>query len=247
MHAFAASQPVGEIVAHFPGASRLFERHAIDYCCGGRRPLAEACAERGLDAQVLIEELHAAEAGAGRDELRDRTGEPLADLIEHLLVAYHAPLRADLPRLARLAGRALEHHPEGGMLPFDSIAAHLAELQAELESHMLKEERVLFPAVRRLESAGASGAQADEPCGSIAFPIRAMEHEHAEAGDHLAALHRLTGGYDVPAGACATVTGLVEGLADLEIELHRHIHLENEILFPRALALAARRPGELES
>lgn len=245
---FRDTQPVGEIVAQFPGASRLFERYAIDYCCGGRLALADACAERGLNTQTLIEELRDAAAGADREELRDWTAAPLTDLIEHLLVAYHAPLRADLPRLARLVGRALEHHSDGGMLPFDSIATQVADLQAELESHMLKEERVLFPAIRRIEAAGSPGgrAEAAEPCGSIAFPIEAMEHEHAEVGALLATLRRLTGGYEVPTGACGTVTALVEGLADLETELHRHIHLENEILFPRALSLAADRRSAQE-
>ncbi len=242
---FSPTQPVGEIVAHFPGASRLFERYAIDYCCGGRLPLANACAARGLDPLALIAELSEAVTRADLKELRDWTAEPLADLIEHILVAYHAPLRAELPRLARLAGRALERHGNDGMLPFEAIAGQIAELEAELESHMLKEERVLFPAVRRLEAAaGGALTPVAEPCGSIAFPIQAMEHEHAEAGAHLAELRRITRGYEVPAGACNTVTALVEGLAEFETELHRHIHLENEILFPRALTLSGRGCAE---
>lgn len=242
MPEFNSAQPVGEIVAHFPGASRLFERHGIDYCCGGRSPLEKVCAERGLDAQAILSEIGAAQQSAPADDRRDWTQALLGDLVEHLLVAYHAPLREELPRLSQLAGRAAAAHPEGDLLPFGEIFSHLGELRAELESHMRKEEVVLFPAVARLEQAVADPqirSMAAEPCGSIAYPIRAMEHEHLEASAQLAALRGLTGGFAVPEGACATVAALVEGLATLETDLHRHIHLENEILFPRALALAS--------
>ncbi len=181
------------------------------------------------------------------EEIPDWTEAPLAQLIDHLLVHYHAPLRADLPRLDALAERALDAHGDGTLAPFSAIAAQLGALRAELLSHMQKEEVVLFPAINRLERASLDGSGAkDQPCGSIAYPIRAMVHEHVEAAGHLAELRRLTEGYRVPDGACGTVISLFTGLEELESELLRHIHLENEILFPRAekLAQSQRRPEE---
>ncbi len=244
---FAAAQPVGEIVARFPAASRVFARHSIDFCCGGRKPLEAACSERGLAADVLLGELREEATRSSGEEVRDWTEAPLAQLVGHILVRYHAPLRAELPRLDALAGRAHAAHGDGTLAPFSAIAAQLGALRAELEDHMQKEEIVLFPAVKRLERTALDGSAAIDPlCGSIAYPIRAMVHEHVEAAGHLAELRRLTDGYRIPDGACGTVISLIAGLEELESELHRHIHLENEILFPRAekLAQSQRHPEE---
>lgn len=241
---FGATQPVGEIVARFPAASRVFARHSIDFCCGGRKPLASVCSERGLAAEALLGELRAEADRASGEEVRNWTEEPLSELIDHILNRYHASLRAELPRLSALVRRAVASHGDGALGPFTTIAAELDALEAELLSHMQKEEIVLFPAILRLERAALTAlASTGEPCGSIAYPIRAMEHEHVEAANHLAELSRLTGGYRVPEGSCGTVISLIAGLKELQTDLHRHIHLENEILFPRAERLA-RHPEE---
>ncbi len=245
MTPFQTDQPVGDIVARFPGASRLFERHAIDYCCGGRTSLDDACAERGLEPGAILAEIEAARATAPAVDRRDWTTAPISELIDHILVAYHAPLREDLAHLTRLSSRALTAHGDD-RLPMTRLCRVLGDLRAELESHLLKEEIVLFPAAGRLAAAAAapsSGVRVAEPCGSIAVPIQAMEHEHADASAQLAALREMTGGYAVPSWACPTLTELIQGLQKLEEDLHRHIHLENEVLFPRTLELTSRNAG----
>ena len=163
----------------------------------------------------------------------------MTDLVHHLLDHYHAPLREELPRLAQLVAAARRAHgDEGGLLPFGEIATTLDALTEELVGHLAKEEVVLFPAAQRLEAAAQGNAPIPtSPCGALRFPIQAMEREHEEAGAALAELRRLTENFRRPEGACPTVLALVAGLEELETELHRHIHLENSVLFPRALDL----------
>ena len=233
---------VAEIATVNPATIRIFQRFGIDFCCGGKRPLREVCAEK----QMTFGELRTAleDADTADDAELPAADAPLSDLIRFIVDEYHADLRGELPRLGQMAAKVLDvhgaKHPE--VLPM--LAATFRELRQELEEHMMKEERVLFPYVERLEALAGSGqGLAASPFGSIQAPIGMMEHEHETAGRALARMRELTGGYVPPADACNTFLGLYHGLSELERSLHEHIHLENNVLFPRA----ARLEEELKS
>jgi len=212
--------PVGEIAARHPMATRVFERHGIDFCCGGGRALAEACERKGADVSVVIGEIEKELAGPAKDTVRwDQA--PLMDLVDHIVVTYHRPLDEELPRLEKMAAKVLKVHGEKRPEMLSGVFETVHALKDELESHMHKEEEILFPLIR--EGHGAMALDA----------IDEMEHEHVAAGEGLAKLRELTSGYTVPEEACNTWTALWHGLSDLERALHAHIHLENNILFPR--------------
>ena len=215
---------VGEIAAENPSSVRVFEKYEIDYCCGGKIPLADACQAKGIPASAVELELAQAAAGPSADE-RDWNVAPLDSLIDHILSTHHAYLKRELPRLGSLLAKVLAAH---GALHGDSLIplGHTFDaMRDELVSHMAKEEMILFPAIR-------NGFR------QVSQPIRVMEHEHDSAGRALAAMRKLTGDYTLPPEACNTYRALFNGLAELESDLHTHIHLENNILFPRALQVA---------
>ncbi|GIW94875.1 MAG: iron-sulfur cluster repair di-iron protein [Pirellulaceae bacterium] len=228
--------PIGRWVAQRPAAAAVLERAGIDYCCRGDRPLADACQERGIQVEQLL-----AAVAAEEQQIEQRQSDryvnwlerPLAELCDHIEQTHHAYLKSELPRLAELIDKVLAAHAERHPVLRD-IKRVFAELRAELEPHMFKEERILFPAVRQLEQAGGDVAF---PFGSVANPIRVMEHEHAAASSALRELRELTGNYRPPADACNAYCAMLEALQNLEFDLHRHIHKENNILFPRAMAL----------
>ena len=215
---------VGNLAAEHPLATRVFARHGLDFCCGGGRPLEDVCAGQGLDLDAVIGEIEAEVAHADEPEARWDEA-PLADLIDHILHTYHASLREELPRLESMAAKVLRAHgdKEPDMLP--ELGRVFGRLKAELEAHMLKEERILFPMIRAGRGAMASA------------PVSVMEHEHEVAAAALRRLCELTGGYRVPEEACNTWRALWHGLADLERTTHQHVHLENNILFPKTLEL----------
>ncbi len=216
---------VGQIAARHPLTTRVFHRYEIDFCCGGGRPLADVCEERGLDTEEVrreIEEILADEGSGGTDWNQA----PLEELIDHIVAAFHRPLDQELPRIEGMARKVLAVHGEKDPERLSALLETFMGLKAELQSHMLKEEQVLFPMIRRGQGAMAGA------------PISVMEHEHDSAGDALRRLRELTGDYTVPAEACMTWRALWSALEALESAMHEHIHLENNILFPRALASA---------
>lgn len=214
---------VGELAAAHPLATRVFARHGIDFCCGGGRALGEVCSEKGLDSGQLIEEI---EGELGTPDSAEVAWDqaPLGDLIEHIVGTYHQSLREELPRLEGMARKVVQVHGDKDPERFRELLSVYLALKAELEQHMMKEEFVLFPMIRRGQGTLAGA------------PISVMEHEHDSAGRALERLRELTDGYQVPSEACNTWRALWHGLAALEESLHQHIHLENNILFPRALA-----------
>ena len=225
-----ATETVGEIVAANPSSARLFERYGIDYCCGGNRPLAEACSEKGLSLEEFSRELTAADAPGTE---RDWRAAPLAELIGHIVGKHHNYLRSELPEIERKIEKVLAAHGErhGGTLA--ALREVFRGLKAELSEHMMKEERILFPMIRNMEIT----ARLAMPAGAIQHPIREMEHEHASAGQALAEMRRLTKDFSPPDDACNTFRVLYRQIEELESDLHTHIHLENNILFPRAAEL----------
>lgn len=217
---------VADIAASIPSSIRVFQRHGIDFCCGGRQALRAVCVEHGLSFDVVRDEIEA--STRERRVERDWTAAPLTELIDHIITSYHDRLRAEFPRLAEMSAKVASVH--GAKAPFTSrIADIISELSADLRHHMRKEETVLFPAIAALErDPRTQGAW-------IAMPIGVMEQEHDQAGELIAELRQLTSGYVPPDWACATVRALYRGLEEFEADMHVHVHLENNVLFPRAL------------
>ena len=221
---------VGELAAEVPGAARIFEKYRIDYCCGGKHPVKTACQERGIALGVLSDELDRAAASKPEQADRDWNLEPLRDLIGHILLRHHGYLRTELPRIAELFAKVVNAHGKRQPVLLQ-VRQVFTALQEELDTHMMKEELILFPAIGKLESGLHS------PFSSIYQPIARMEHEHDDAGAALLGMRRLTGDYKVPGDGCAAYRALFTAMVELESDLHRHIHLENNILFPRAARL----------
>lgn len=240
---------VADVASRHPSTVRVFQRHGIDFCCGGKRPLEQAAREQGLDFEVLAGELRSATEAPEAEE-RNWAEAPLAELIDHIVGHYHGKLRQELPRLLTMAEKVHSVHGKKHS-ELTEILQTFRMLKGEMEMHTAKEEQVLFPLVRQMERAEVDGLSLEEfsafgggHCATVAMPILVMEAEHDQAAEALATLRRLTGGFTPPEGACNTFRGLYHGLAELESDTHRHIHLENNVLFPRAAELEKRLQAE---
>jgi len=232
-----ATRTVGELAVEVPNATREFEKLGIDYCCGGSRTLGEACAEAKISVEDALTRLQTGLAAAQPKPGREWKNEPLTELITHICNTHHVFVRQECPRIEKLAEKVVSvhgaSHPE--LLQVQELFGDLAN---ELSVHLMKEEQVLFPYVIRMEEA----AIAKEPVppamfGTVVNPVRMMMQEHDGAGAALKQLREITGNYAVPADACFSYTTLYEALQAFEGDLHQHIHLENNILFPRAVAI----------
>jgi regulator of cell morphogenesis and NO signaling len=220
---------VGQLVAERPSRARIFEQHKIDYCCGGKLPLEDICNRKGLDVQSIIEEIEKLDQG-GTEEVRNYKEMPLGELCDHIVRTHHDYLRAELPRIEGLAEKVARVHGENYPEAVE-IYNVFHGLHAELSSHTMKEEQILFPWIKRIE-AGSAGPF---PGAAVASPISCMEAEHDDAGEALEKLSNLTDGYTAPMHACNTWRVLYDSLRVLELDMHTHIHKENNILFPRTL------------
>jgi len=232
--AISADRAVGQLVAEQPARSQVFEQFGIDYCCGGKKTLLQACDIRGLDVANVALALEALDRIAPMPET-DWTSSTLAALTEHIVSNHHGYLRIALPRLTMLIDKVVNAH--------GAKDDRLAELQGvfrsfrqEMELHMAKEEDILFPMLQRMELGGNDTLPAKLLCRSIINPIRVMLAEHDDAGAALTSMRDLTEGFSVPEGACNTYRAMLAALAELECDLHQHVHLENNVLFPRAIA-----------
>jgi len=221
---------VAALVVEQPGRARVFERFAINYCCGGKTPLRDACEERGLEVEVVLRALEESHDAGAEDT--DWMAASLTDLCAHIVSVHHAYLLDELPRLRQLVDKVVRAHGDGHP-ELAGVEETFAALSYELVEHMAKEEQVLFPACVALEH----GAGGPFPFGSVGNPIAAMLHEHDAVGAMLARLRELTNGYEVPLDSCNSYRAMLDRLETLELDTHRHIHEENNVLFPRALAL----------
>ncbi len=215
-----AESRVGEIAAHHPLATRVFARHGIDFCCGGGVPLAEVCAQRGLDAEAVLGEIERTIAGPGSDVGPRWDEAPVAELVRHILDRYHAPLREELPRLESMARKVFRVHGDKDPRRLGALLESFLRLKAEIDGHLREEEEALFPPIL----AGGQGA---------APPVAPFVDDHQRVGRELGRIRELTDDFRVPENACNTWNALWHGLAALETDLHEHIHLENNVLFPR--------------
>lgn len=234
----SAERTVSGLVSERPSRARIFESLGIDYCCGGERPLAEACAEAGVDTGVVLRELERREGGAG-EERPGWMEFGMGELVDHIVEAHHGYLREELPRLGFLVGKVAGAHGDGHPELIE-VQAVFRRLRVELESHTAKEEQVLFPACKALEGADTD---LELPFGSVKNPISAMMDEHVEAGEGLQKIRDLTDEYAVPEDACNTYRVMLESLAELERDTHLHVFKENSVLFPKAAAAEAAFSG----
>jgi regulator of cell morphogenesis and NO signaling len=228
---------VREIAVETPSSVRVFETLGIDYCCGGRKSLEQVCTGLHLDVGRVMETLERAAAGTNDSDCADWQSSSLAELAQYIVRKHHKYARKELVRLESLGGKVGDKHAHAHPELKRVIDLVLA-LRDELSMHMTKEEQVLFPYIMRLEHTTQSGQPAPTPpFGSVANPIRVMIAEHDDASSLLSLLRKLSNGYEAPADACPSYHAFYDGLREFERDLHQHIHLENNVLFPRALLL----------
>lgn len=231
----ALTVTVGQLVVERPSRARIFEKFGIDYCCGGKIPLVEACQQKDIDVQKVLAALEE-ESTSPKTRERDWSTASLTELAAHIEATHHAYLRQELPRLDYLTGRVANAHGRRRPELLELREAFLA-FKAELDLHMIKEERMLFPMCRELDSATSAPSF---HCGSVQNPVAVMIHEHDNAGHSLERFRQLTDGYQAPPDACNTYRAMLASLSELESDMHQHVHKENNILFPRAIALEAK-------
>jgi regulator of cell morphogenesis and NO signaling len=226
---------VGQLVVDRPARARVFEKYGIDYCCGGKKPLGQACNEKGIQIQEVVDAIAKSDEHKSESDY-DWASASLTQIAANIEATHHAYLREELPRLDFLTQKVANAH--GGHDPrLLQLRQIFLAFKAELEEHMMKEERVLFPMCRQLD-------HATEPlqfhCGSVKNPIRMMMLEHQDAGDAMDQFRALTDDYTPPPTACNTYRALLDALKSLELDMHQHVHKENNIMFPRAAEMEAR-------
>ncbi|HEX7420675.1 MAG TPA: iron-sulfur cluster repair di-iron protein [Thermoanaerobaculia bacterium] len=223
---------VAELATAIPRAIPVLERLGIDYCCRGKQSIEEACRRSGVTAQelLLLIDSEASPGAAAPDA-------SLSELMGFIVATHHIFTRDSLATLQRLSKKVRDvhgaNHPE-----LVRVAVLVTDLSDELLPHMMKEEQVLFPYVTALEAAALAGDEPPVPFfGTVRNPIQMMMSEHEAAGEKIAEIRAATDDFALPAEACGSYRGLFDLLQELERDLHRHIHLENNILFPQAIAV----------
>lgn len=234
----AGQATVGDIAAKDLRKAQVFRKYGIDFCCGGKKTLRQVCSEKGLDEVAIARELQA------QDNVRGSRAVAYAEwspdfLADYIVNTHHSYVRKTLPELRAFGGKVAAvhgpYHPE-----LIRISDLIQELSAELKDHLMKEEEILFPYVKELVQIRQAGKSLPVPhFGTIGNPIHMMEDEHESAGEILEEIRRLSGDYTLPAEACASYTLLFNMLQEFEEDLHIHIHLENNILFPKSKELEA--------
>jgi regulator of cell morphogenesis and NO signaling len=229
-----ATTSVGDIVATDFRTAGIFEQFGIDFCCGGRMSLADACRAATVDPADVLHALDALPPAGGDDE--DAAHWPVDRLIDHIVAVHHGYVRQALPRigayLAKLESVHGARHPE-----LARVEARFEQVSEELRQHMMKEEHVLFPYIVELAEREHHCGRVPSPFGTVENPIRMMEREHRDAADGLRAIRELTAGYTAPSDGCTTYGVCMAELERFERDLHRHVHLENNVLFPKAIRL----------
>lgn len=232
---FDAARTVGEWVAADFRLANVFSKHGIDFCCGGGKPVNQACAEKGVSLETLLHEAQDARITAGIGEQYNQWAlDFLADYIANQFHPYTRQMLAQIGQYAEAVAHAHgPAHPETV-----TIAAHWRQLQGEMTAHLRDEEQQLFPYIKQLTQAqAAGGSPPPPPFGSAQALIEQMGAEHDEVGDTLGEIARLSNGYTVPADGCNTYRALYGFLSEFEATTKKHIHLENNILFPKTIRL----------
>lgn len=231
-------QTVGDLVIQHPQLRSRLEQLGIDYCCGGKKPLVEAVQEAGLVWTTVLSDLHT-ELNREQNGLEtDWNSVSLTVLANHIEKKHHTFMKEQLPRLDTLLARVQKAHGAKHGALLNELRRVFVSLRQEMEPHLIKEEQIIFPAIREIDAfvSGSELRPADD-YGGIVHQILLMEREHVSAGNLLTEMRRLTGGYRLPGDACQSFTALYDGLRALESDLHEHIHLENNILFRKSVML----------
>lgn len=230
-----AEKTVREIALENPASMPVFESLGIDYCCGGQRRLNDACRSAGVEVDYVLQLIDRAERNANSVSA-DWRQRPLTELIDHIVSKHHAFVRQEIPRidalLTKVCGKHGPAHPE-----LQEIDALFRAIAQELSTHQFKEEHVLFPYIEQMEKSGAHEAGQRACFDSVTRPIANMIAEHDDAASILQQIRELSGGYTPPASACPTFHALYRSLEGFERDLHGHVHLENNLLFPRAIEM----------
>ncbi|GJL77027.1 MAG: iron-sulfur cluster repair di-iron protein [Nitrospinaceae bacterium] len=224
---------INDFTAEDMARAKVLEELGIDACCGGNKSLAEACGEKGLDPEVVLKTLVQVRerADSEKEEEVDWSEENLTDLVTHIEETHHAYLKKVFPQLSSLIEKVVKAHG-ARHTELSDLKRVFALLRADLEQHMMKEERVLFPMVRKLES--GAGSQ-EFHCGTLQGPIGVMQAEHQRADALQDELRKISNNFTPPEDGCKTYRLLMEGLENLDADLNVHIYKENEVLFPRVL------------
>ena len=235
--AITATKTVRELVVEVPNATRVFEKLGIDYCCGGHRTLEGACADADVAVDDVLRALEQNTNGCTATAARDWNAAPLGDLVDHIVNKHHTYVKAEVPRLQALITKVVgvhgKNHPE-----LEQLQIAFCELAGELGGHLMKEEQILFPYVKQM----AGGAGCGPSCfGTVQNPIQVMMMEHDNAGEKLHEMRQATSNYILPPDACSSYGALFAALIEFEQDLHEHIHVENNILFPRAVRMESVR------
>lgn len=231
------TQTLAQIVNATPRAANVFEKYHLDFCCKGKRSLKAACDEMNLPLQTVLQDLERNNSMATPSN-KDYSSYTLSQLVDHIVATHHAYVKQEsaplLAYLEKIAAKHGERHPEMRL-----VRTLFAEIKREMEEHMQKEELILFPRIKEVEQAESEAALVSLTSGYVLAPIRMMEAEHDQAGTILAEIRRLTRNFQLPSDACTTYKLSFAMLEAFELDLHQHVHLENNILFPKALALFA--------
>jgi len=231
------SKTVRDLALESPGATRVLERFGIDYCCGGNRLFSDACEAAGVSVDHVLASMEQEHGSHQQFEEPNFLTATLAELVDHIVDKHHVFTRTEIGRLRLLIEKVdnahAQNHPE-----LARLRSLFEKLSAELEPHMMKEERVLFPYVVQMEDAmRRERTHPYPPFGTVANPVRMMMLEHDAAGELLKEMREVAGNYAIPPDACISYQTLYQALDAFEKDLHQHIHLENNILFPRAVEM----------
>ena len=242
-----AEKTVRELAVEVPNATRVFERFGLDYCCGGKKSLQEACNGANLPVDEVIRALDAAARKSPAPDAAELAAGSLAELIDHIVKTHHKFTREEINRLTALLNKVCSVHGKnhGELL---SIRDTFAGLAQELTLHLMKEENILFPYIIRLEESSLQRESViPPPFGTVQNPIRMMTQEHDGAGEALRSIRRASPDFQPPEDACISYRTLYQALANFEADLHQHIHLENNVLFPNTIAMEESATAELRA
>ncbi|HRH44176.1 MAG TPA: iron-sulfur cluster repair di-iron protein [Pyrinomonadaceae bacterium] len=231
------TKTVREIALELPVTTRIFEEFKIDYCCGGRKPFLEACRVAGANPEFVQQKISDIVENTESTEFEWLKESTLTELIKYIVEKHHTFTRDEIQNLTPLMAKVANRHGENHFELFE-LERVFNELCNDLSEHLLKEERILFPYVEQLERSVLNASTTPFSCfGTVQNPVKMMMLEHDTAGDFLQKMRELTNDYVLPEGACLSYTALLDRLQGFEKDLHQHIHLENNLLFPKAIEL----------
>ncbi len=235
MEAIANEKTIAELVTEDFRRAGVFRKYGIDFCCGGKKPLQTVATEKNLDLDKIEADLRSIDASEA-DRSKGAKDWTAAFLADYIVQVHHSYVRTTSPNLVAWSQKVATRHGDR-FAYLDEVRQIVQSVVNELDSHMFKEEHILFPYVKALEEARSKGEISSAPFGTVANPIRMMEHEHEEVGQMITRLQEITSNYTPPPDACNTFRVLFSTLKEFEDDLFLHIHLENNILFPKALNL----------